>query len=61
MMADGESQSSGPGGGGGKQLSDVELQHLVDKVYRLMQAELRLSRARGEPPSRDPSHAGGAV
>lgn len=61
MMADSESQSSGPGGGGGKELSDVEMQHLVDKVYRLLQAELRLSRARGEPPPGDPRHAGSAA
>jgi hypothetical protein len=60
-MADNESQSSGPGGGGGKELSDVEMQHLVDKVYRLLRAEIRLSRARGEPPPNDPRHPGSAV
>jgi hypothetical protein len=60
MMPDAESQSSAPGGGGGKELSEVELQHLAEKVYRLLQADLRLSRARGEPPPRNSRHAGGA-
>jgi hypothetical protein len=58
-MADGESQSAGAGGG--DQLSDEQLQHLVDKVYRLLQQELRLSRARGEPAPRNSSHAGSPV
>jgi hypothetical protein len=30
-------------------LSEAELEHLVDRVYRLFQHELRLGRARGEP------------
>jgi len=55
-VADSDSQSSG----GSQQLSDMQLQHLVDKVYRLLQTELRLSRARGEPAPRTVDHAGSA-
>jgi hypothetical protein len=38
--ADGAHSASG--------LSDADLEHLVDKVYYLMQSEVRLSRARGQ-------------
>ena len=58
-MADSESSPSGGRDSGKQQLTDGELQKLVDKVYRLLQAELRLSRARGESAT-GPGHAGGA-
>jgi hypothetical protein len=42
-----------------RQLSEADLQHLVDKVYCLFQAELRLSVARGEPLPRRSARGGG--
>jgi hypothetical protein len=60
-MAEGDVQSgSAAGGGSGGELSEAELQHLVEKVYRLLQSELRLARARGEPPPGGSSRVGGA-
>jgi hypothetical protein len=45
-MADAAGQ---PEAGGDGSLSDADLQRLVDTVYRLFEAELRLERVRGEP------------
>jgi hypothetical protein len=49
MMSDGgadEAQSNTPAGGGAP--PELNVEQLADKVYRLLQAEVRLGRARGE-------------
>jgi hypothetical protein len=43
-----------PGQPGPEAPPAVDLQRLADKVYRLMQAEARLSQSRGQRPPRRP-------
>ncbi len=51
-MSEDTSNSGSSGGDHGGSAAEIDVEQLAERVYRLMQADLRLGRARGEPGSR---------
>ncbi len=46
-----KSDGRAPGTAAGAQAAAIDVEKLAERVYRLMQAEVRLAQARGERPA----------